>query len=264
MIPSGFLQRERAKLAQWLFAAAPGYAVALREKWGRRANWQQVSYSQCGEDLILQYLLMQLGIERPSYLDIGAHHSRHLSNTYLFYQAGGKGVCVEPNPELHREIQRNRPRDVCLNVGIGTASAGSMNFYVFDHSELSTFSETILETLTARGLTVQKVLSVPLEPVNKLLETHFATRPDLVSLDTEGLDLEILQSFDFSNYRPAAFCIETIGNADQKKVPAIFEFMHERGYATYADTHINTIFVDDELWQRYLASQLTDGESTLR
>ena len=42
------------------------------------------SYSQCGEDLLVDYIFKLRGIERPSYLDIGAHDPYYLSNTALF------------------------------------------------------------------------------------------------------------------------------------------------------------------------------------
>ena len=58
----------------------------------------KISYSQCGEDLILKQLFTALGIGKVNYLDIGAHHPTCLNNTYLFYGYGGHGVCVEPDP----------------------------------------------------------------------------------------------------------------------------------------------------------------------
>jgi len=83
-------------------------------KGGARLSEQDhVSYSQCGEDRILRHIFSVFGIEKPTYLDIGAHHPVALSNTYLFYQKGATGVLVEPNPARYRELVRARPRDVC-------------------------------------------------------------------------------------------------------------------------------------------------------
>lgn len=45
---------------------------------------QLPSYSQCGEDRILAFIFRSLGIDKPSYLDIGAHHPYMLNNTMYF------------------------------------------------------------------------------------------------------------------------------------------------------------------------------------
>jgi len=210
-----------------------------------------VSYSQCGEDLILHFLFSLLQIPHPTYLDIGAHHPSYLSNTYLFYTEGAKGVCVEPNPLLHQNIQAKRPRDTCLNIGI-IAAGGSeaLNFYVFDDTTMSTFSETIKNEQQATGKSVKQTLLIRVMPVNEVISSHFQTAPNLVSLDTEGLDLAILETFRFDLYRPEVFCIETLTNVAERKMSEIIDFMLSQGYTIYADTYVNTIFVENGVWAR--------------
>ena len=76
------------------------------------------SYSQCGEDLILGFLVRSLGIERPSYIDIGAHDPTYLNNTKLLYQRGSRGINIEANPALIQRFKRQRPADINLNIGV--------------------------------------------------------------------------------------------------------------------------------------------------
>ena len=59
---------------------------------------------------ILAFLFGQLAIPTPRYLDVGTGHPCVMNNTYLFYRAGAKGVCVEPNPDLAPLIIEKRPR----------------------------------------------------------------------------------------------------------------------------------------------------------
>ena len=63
----------------------------------KRKNYKQISYSQCGEDLIMNFIFNNLRIEKPSYIDIGAHHPFWLSNTFFFYKKGSKGINIEAN-----------------------------------------------------------------------------------------------------------------------------------------------------------------------
>jgi len=72
-----------------------------------RKLWTK-SYSQCGEDLIVNYVFGALNIKKPSYIDVGAYHPQHLSNTALLYERGSRGVNIEPDPKLFRYFLRRR------------------------------------------------------------------------------------------------------------------------------------------------------------
>lgn len=214
----------------------------------------KTSYSQSGEDLIIRYIFDLLKVARPSYLDIGAYDPVSLSNTYLFYRLGCRGVCVEPNPVLHAAIKKKRPHDICLNVGVGRNQETRADFYLMTSKTLSTFSKQEAETLDKQGHTrIEDVIQVPLVSSNDIIKDYLGISPDFVSLDVEGMDLPVLQSFDFSTYRPMVFCVETLTYSEdnsEKKITAISDLMISNGYSVYADTYINTIFVDMERWRK--------------
>jgi len=66
----------------------------------------------------------------------------------------------------------------------------------------------------------------------------YGRTPDLVSLDVEGLELDILRTIDFSKHRPHVFCIETLsyagGDGSGVKNSAIHALMLENGYLLHA------------------------------
>ncbi len=224
----------------------------LKQWWRNRSENQSISFAQCGEDLILHYLFTTLGITKVTYLDVGAHHPTYLSNTYLFYNAGGSGVCVEPDPSLSGEFARKRPRDLMLNCGVGTAN-GLADFFILSTTSLNTFSRTEAERYESYGTQrIMQTVPVEVKTVNDIIEHNFAKCPNLVSLDVEGLDYAVLSQFDFTRYRPEVFCVETLSYTEDKterKLDEIIDLMHARGYITYADTYINTIFVDARAWK---------------
>ena len=215
---------------------------------------KMISYAQCGEDLIVNHLLGLLRIPEPIYLDIGAHHPTYLSNTYFFYRKGCQGVCVEPDPRLFRRLSRGRKRDTCLNVGVGTEAIAedAMDFFIMSTPTLNTFSKT--EALRYQSYGKQKIkqtVRIPLVPINDILKKYFTAAPNFVSLDVEGLDLPIVQSIDFSQFRSEVFCIETLSYTEdrtEEKINDIIEFMIAQNYVVYADTYINTIFVEQQSW----------------
>ena len=211
------------------------------------------SYAQSGEDLIIDYLFTTLKAPKVRYLDIGAHHPTYLSNTYLFYEMGASGICVEPDAALAGAFSRTRPRDICLNVGIAP-NEGVADFYQMSTPTLNTFSREQAEQYESYGKQrIERVVPVAIRNINGVLEEFFDSAPELVSLDVEGLDMAILQSLDFTRHRPAVFCVETLSYTEdqsERKLKEVIDWMAGRDYMLYADTYVNSIFVDNETWRR--------------
>lgn len=228
----------------------PRIAAYLR----RRAGiYYRKSWSQCGEDLIMRYLFDLLRIARPTYIDIGAHHPWYYNNTYLFYRQGARGVNVEPDPLLYARLRRGRRRDVNLNIGIGPHEA-ELDFYVMSQRTLNTFSAAeARKYVELHGQRIVDTRRIRVQTFAQAVDAHLGRTPDLVSLDVEGLDLEILRSIDFSRYRPQVFCVETIsyagGDGSGIKSPEIHALMVENEYRLYADTYINSIYVAASSWR---------------
>jgi FkbM family methyltransferase len=208
----------------------------------------RLSFSQQGEDLIFYNLLhYDLKIDNPSYLDIGAADPILSSNTFLLYWAGSRGVLVEPNPTYVRKLRAVRPRDVVLPVGIGVDAADSADYYVIrDQPPLNTFSPEVVEKLKQREGPdiVERVLRMPLVSVNQVIDEHFGTAPDLLSIDIEGMDLAVLGTLDFRRHRPAVICAETKSPADTHDSTGVARLLRARGYVACAGSLYNTIFVD--------------------
>jgi FkbM family methyltransferase len=211
------------------------------------------SYSQTGEDLIVKFILDSLKITKPRYLDIGAFHPQKINNTFLFYRKGAKGVCIEPDPFLLKRIQNKRHRDICLNVGIGINNEKYADFFILTSKTLNTFSKTEAEKYVSFGnQKIEKVIKIPLVEINKIVKDYFPHTLNFVSIDIEGLDELVIRSFDFNYIRPEVFCIETINYTEDNteiKNSSIIDFFKNQGYMVFADTYINTIFVDSEKWK---------------
>lgn len=213
----------------------------------------RASYAQCGEDLILNHIFQALKIVNPTYLDIGAHDPKYISNTYFFYERGARGVLVEPDNELCRKIGKARSRDICLNVGVSVDAGKEADFYIMNSRTLNTFSKEEAERIAAQGVYhITGVRKVRLMTIDEIVKQYFPSAPNLISVDVEGLDYEILQSFDFQNFRPEVFCVETLTfttRNDEQKRTDIIDYMLSKRYFLYADTYINSIFVEKNAWE---------------
>src|SRR5258705_4996225 len=91
----------------------------------------KATYSQAGEDIIVQYLFDSLKIEKPTYLEIGTNQPLVCNNTYSFYLKGCYGVCIVPDENMVDLIEHKRPNDIVLNIGIGLTDSPDATFYLF-------------------------------------------------------------------------------------------------------------------------------------
>lgn len=242
-----FMRRLYLRLRRFLAAGAD--LLGLRRDTTILAR---TSYSQCGEDLIIDFLFMWLGVTEISYLDIGANHPIRLNNTYFFYLRGCKGVLIEPDSDLYKVLVAARPRDRCLNIAVGVDGNPTAKMFIMTSRTLNTLVPSQATEYESFGREkTERIVEVPQRGINEVLAAEFQRTPNLVSLDVEGLDLEILKQWDFASFRPEVFCIETLTftqNGTERKLTEIIEFMRARGYMQYADTYINTVFVSTDAW----------------
>jgi len=221
----------------------------------RKNGGGQASYSQCGEDVIVDFVLSWMGISEISYLDLGANDPLRFNNTYRFYEKGYTGVLVEPDIVLSNAIRTSRPRDICVASAVGVTHATEVAFYKMSADTLSTTQSNTVELYEQNSEhRLATEMKVPHLHINTLLERYYPREaPTFVSLDVEGLDLQLLEAWDFSRWRPAVVCVETLTYSQNKtasKVLDIFKIMERNGYLQYADTYINTIFINKIDWDR--------------
>lgn len=208
--------------------------------------YQQITFSQQGEDMAINFVLRNhFKINKPSYLDIGAHHPYFLSNTAKLYISGGSGINIEPNPELCRLFKKHRSRDINLNVGISD-EAGEADYYCMTAPTLNTFSKDIAEDLKKeKNISIAKILKIKTATVSTVLKEYNDDRmPDFLNIDVEGLDMLILKSIDYIYHRPKVICIEANTLAGIQKTE-LLNFMTSKEYIQYAHNNINTIFFDN-------------------
>ena len=162
-------------------------------------------YSQYQQD---QYVYNNLFKNKKNgvFVDIGAHDGITLSNTYFFEKTmGWTGICVEPIPEVYNRLIENRS---CLCVqGCIFQNRESVPFL-----KISGWAEMlsgIIENYDPQHVQriqweidlnggQSEVINVKCYNLTELLIGHNIKHVDYLSVDTEGGELGILQSIDFS------------------------------------------------------------------
>ena len=214
-----------------------------------------MSYAQSGEDAIITYIATWFGYnkDKVTYLDIGANHAKEISNTYAFYLCGARGVLVEANPTLIKELRIGRSGDVVLHRCVSNTSCKTIPFYVLNGDGLSTPDLKAAEDFITKNpvLRIEETVNVQTITVNDIMVQYFAESPPvLLNIDIEGMDIEILKSIDFTLYRPLIIIVEMIPYKTSivvdDKNDEIMEHMESVGYTEYAFTGINSVFIDKE------------------
>ena len=211
------------KRAITLFLASHVPALGAVKRW-LVAWWDAVrpvrsTYSQHGEDVWFLAELRGGPPERRTYVDVGANHPTSLSNTYLLYRSGMRGVVVEPNQELLALHRRTRPLDRAVGVGCA-AEARLGTFQVASTPVLSTFSTGGVQDV-GYVPSIVRTEYVPLLPLDLVVEALELGQVGLLSIDTEGLDHEVLLGAARLLERTALVCVEANDEEARARVHAL-------------------------------------------
>jgi FkbM family methyltransferase len=200
------------------------------------------SYSQEGEDLILQRLF----IKKPVgfYVDIGAHHPMRFSNTQIFYTRGWRGINIDARPGSMEVFNKQRPRDINLEIAVSD-TVEELTYYEFNEPALNGFSEELSNFRNERKeyqiISTKKIMAFPLAVI---LDQYLPRRQeiDFMSIDVEGWDLKVVRSNNWQKYRPKVLLVE-IKNTILEDLDAnpLVQMLKKHGYLVYAKG-VNTWF----------------------
>ena len=168
-----------------------------------REEYAVNSYAQNGEDVLIWNLFNKLGIKKPSYIDIGAHHPYEISNTAIFYMNGCRGVNVEANPNLIDEFYKERPDDINICCGVGN-HPGKMPFYMIDEkSGRNSFKKERVDEflLSNSDFELKEVRNIEIKTLEMIID-KVGYMPDYMSIDIEGMEYEVLSQYYLLNKGP--------------------------------------------------------------
>jgi hypothetical protein len=225
------------------------------------AHWNQhqvVAYSQEGEDLILSRIFEAQ--KTGFYVDVGAHHPQRFSNTYLFYQRGWRGINIDAMPGSMELFKKIRPRDINLEVAI-LKDKKILTYYQFNEPALNTFSEELSKRRDGQNgykiVRTPEIEGLPLSQIfDEYLSAEYQGGIDFLSVDVEGLDLDVLETNDWSLYRPKIVLVELLaGSLDSTYSDPVYQLMRKNSYKLFAKSMLTVFFISEE----YLLQRKTQG-----
>jgi len=203
----------------------------------------KISYSQFGEDLILDYIFIDEN--KGFFVDVGAYDPKLLSNTAKLYARGWNGINIEPNPKAMKKFNSQRKRDVNLGVGVAAKERTliyKQNTGLFRGADANNLFESNSNKHELNHNVVGKIKVLPL---SKIFKQHNVKRDfDLLDVDVEGMDFEVLKSNNWSNWTPKCIIVEE-GLSDGTKIE---KFLLKKGYSKRFKAYISAFYLRNDFW----------------
>ncbi len=138
------------------------------------------------------------------FVEVGANHPTHGSQTWHLEQLGWTGVLVEPQPDLAAFLVTSRKARVFAAACTSPENAGqSLPLHVdgprsaLDRDRMSPGAEAAY------------TIVVPTRTLDSILEEAGAPVPiDLLSIDVEGHEVEVLSGIDLERWQPLLILVE--------------------------------------------------------
>lgn len=190
--------------------------------------------SQCGQDKVLNECFFRKK-KQGVFVDIGAHDGISGSNSYFFEkELGWTGICFEPMPNAFEKLKENRSC-ICVNACVAAQedivpfvwvkSAGGVDML---SGILATYDPRhwarMQDECSQQGGSYE-VINMDAVRLETILQKHGIKEIDYLSVDTEGNELEILQSINFDAIKISAISVE-----NNYREPYIENFLKTKGF----------------------------------
>lgn len=146
------------------------------------------------------------------FVDVGGNEpvSRYSQSWHLESRLNWSGLIIEPNPALAETAKDTRPKSiVCECACTSPGKTGEAELYVplVDGSE-ETGHASLEINVDDHNYKEHKVIKVSSCTLSDLLEKHNIQEIDFLSIDVEGMEMDVLLGLDFNKYRPSLILME--------------------------------------------------------
>lgn len=179
-------------------------------------------------------------------VDVGAYNSHYGSNSFHFENNGWQILAIDPVPEHVRELQANRNAWV-LEYAISDRCEDDVPFTLVNvdggYGAVSALDPDPRLLESHRGMIKgQYTISVSVRTLDWILKS-VGTIPvwqkiDVISIDTEGGELAVLQGFD-----PSEFCVDLLVVENNYADNLVGNYMESQGYKLDRRHEVNEFYV---------------------
>jgi hypothetical protein len=164
-----------------------------------------LSYAQNMEDVMLHRALRE--VKQGFYVDVGANSPDLQSVTKAFYQAGWRGINIEPMVVFHKQLMTARPHDINLNIAVGDRN----------------------------------------ETLDDIFRTHTVDQIHFLKIDMEGWEAHVLRGLSLETIRPWIILIKAaVTQTEIRNHEEWAPLLTGRGYRFVYFDGLNRFYVAEE------------------
>lgn len=163
-----------------------------------------ISFGYNFEDVYIQRLFP--GKTEGFYIDVGAAHPTEGSVTRHFYDLGWSGINIEPQDQYFQLLQKERPRDINLQIAVG-AQEEEREFFDVGGKGGSTFDASNADRGSTLGFKVSSS-TIHLTTLEKVCEAHVRGAIDFIKIDVEGWEHAVIKGANWKRFRPLLIVAE--------------------------------------------------------
>ena len=192
------------------------------------------SYSLFQEDLFIQNYFKNKS--KGFYIDVGCYHPLDGNNTNLLHKKGWNGINLDINFYSIELFNFLRKKDVNIHSGISRKKDELTMYYRKEINMLNTLDEKIAKIHFRNGF---KKKNVQVNTLNFFISRYFKKlkKIDFLNIDVEGVELNVLKSLNFKQYKPQLICVEIHNsknmydtNYDYLKSNDIYKYLINKKY----------------------------------
>lgn len=170
--------------------------------------------------------------------EVGAANGVSTSPTLLLEQHGWTVLCVEPNPQFLTDLKRRKQVALCA---CSDHDADAETFYVHadNPSSFSALRPTQDHPLWhPERNAVWREIQVRVSTLDRLLAESRFPRLDVLSIDTEGTELDVLKGLDLLKWNPKCLIIESWDEPIE-----ITRYLEPYGYKLADRRHVQCLYL---------------------
>lgn len=144
-------------------------------------------------------------------VEVGAYNGIDLSNTYHFYLKGWRCINFEPHPENYAALCVNQPKAINVQAAAGLLDDGLMELKTAPGKPIVTganLPDWYVRSEVPGGWGGLALMPVVERTVESVLSEHGIEQIDLLSVDTDGTELDVLMGVNLTRYRPRLIIAE--------------------------------------------------------
>jgi FkbM family methyltransferase len=170
------------------------------------------------------------------FVEIGANHPTLANQTWYLEQQGWSGVLVEPIPELCALLRAQRPRSRLFQAAVGSPDqVGEVDLLMGAPHNLSTLTPVLDSPLSGEKIKVQ------LRTLDSILAEAGVEQIDFLSIDVEGMELQVLKGFSLERHAPRLILLEEHCRNYRKHF-----YLRRHGYRLVKRTQLNNWYVPND------------------